>query len=251
MKCSRCGAEIPDGSRFCDSCGAAQNTAAQSAQTTQTNSGAAKPKKTNWFVTILIVAVVYFAARYAGQLFGASMAGNSAKNGSTTTQQSQSAGKSSGSSTGTQSALPAFPDLISTRKVLKNDEGGGLTSYVAVYQGNDTGMITKIIYVYRLGANSGYDRSSVDNADFRNQFPSFSQFSYYEENGETVCVVRFDDMKDKSHMKAMVDIGELIPEEGTDISKIDGIDAEPYIQSYYDLGYTDCPYEDMPSLHLD
>ena len=25
MKCSKCGAEIPDGSRFCDKCGAAQN----------------------------------------------------------------------------------------------------------------------------------------------------------------------------------------------------------------------------------
>lgn len=251
MKCNRCGAEIPDGSRFCENCGAPQNSPAQNTQTAQTTSTAAKPKKTNWFVTILIVALVYFGARYAGQMFGSSMAGHSTDTGSASTQQSQSAGKSSGSSTSTVPSIAPIVDLITKHDVVSKDLGGGATNYLAVYYGNDTQLMTKLLAIYRLDTNQGYARGDVDNADFRSGFPSFAQFSYYEENGYVLCVVRMDELTDKRHMKEMVDTDIISVGQGTSIENSEGFQADYFLQSCRDSGYADVPLIDYGSLHLD
>ena len=243
MRCTHCGVEIPDGSRFCDNCGARVEAPAASTVSTAASTPAAKPKKTNWLLTIVIGVVVYFLARGAGTLMGQSMAN----------QLSSSTPRPAVTSS-SQSSLPTIApivDLFSTNTVLKLEEAEGVTDYVAVYTGSDTGLVTKVCYVLRLDRNSGYDRSSVDNDQFRKDYPAFAQFSYYEEdNGDTICVITFDKMKDQAHMKAMADAGLLTPAPGTDLSKIDGIDAKYYIQSFRDQGYTDAPILEIGGLHL-
>ena len=243
MRCNHCGAQIPDGSRFCDNCGARVEAPAVSTASTTASTSAAKPKKTNWLLTIVIGVVVYFLASGAGTLFGRSMAN----------QLSSSTPRPAVTSS-SQSSLPTIApivDLFSTNTVLKQEVENGVTEYFAIYTGNDTGLVTKVCDVIKLSGGSGYDRSSVDNDDFRKEFPAFAQFSYYEENnGDVICVITYDQMKDRAHMKAMVDAGLLELTAGTDVDKIDGLNAEYYIQSFRDQGYTDAPLTEIGGLHL-
>ena len=243
MRCTHCGVEIPDGSRFCDNCGARVEAPAASTVSTTASTSAAKPRKTNWLFTIVIGVVVYFLARGAGTLMGQSMASQSSSSSSRPTVTSSS-----------QSSLPTIApivDLISTNTVLKQEVENGVTEYYAIYTGNDTGLVTKVCDVVKLSSGSGYDRSSVDNDDFRKTFPAFARFSYYEEdNGDVICVITYDNLKDKAHLKAMVDAGLIEFEAGTDLDKISGLGADHYIQSFRDQGYTDAPILEIGGLHL-
>ena len=243
MRCNHCGAQIPDGSRFCDNCGARVEAPAVSTASTTASTSAAKPKKTNWLLTIVIGVVVYFLARGAGTLFGRSMANQ------LSSSTPRPAVTSSSQSSTSSFTLPE--DLITQRTVLKKQDGGH-TEYIAVYTGSETGLITKICYVEKYDKYSGITRSDLDNAEYQGQFPSFAQFAFYEEeNGDTLCVVTFDKMKETSHMQAMVDKGLLVVPTGTDVSQYSGIDSAEYIQSFRDQYYTDALYTEVGTLHLD
>lgn len=195
--------------------------------------------------------MVYFAARYAGQMFGSSMASHSSNTGSSSTQQSQSSGKSSGSSSSTVPSIAPIVDLLTKHDVVSKDLGNGVTNYLAVYYGNDTKLMSKILAMYRLDTSLGYERADVDNADFRSSFPSFAQFSYYEEDGYVLCVVRMDELTDKRHMKEMVDTDMISLEQGTSVENSEGFQADYFLQSCYDSGYATVPLIDYGGLHLD
>ena len=247
MKCSKCGAEIPDGSRFCDKCGAAQNAFGNTQQNSQAASqqnaaGAAKSGGSGGLIkTILLVALVFFVARMAGQWFGSSIG-----------QSSGSAAQQPASTSNTVlSTIAPLKDIIERHDVVSCDLGDGLTSYVAVYYGNDTRVMTKLLSIVRLDTSYGYSRENVDNAEYRSQFPSFAQFSYYEEDGAILCVIHMDDLKNDRRMREMVEKEIILLEEGESLEDSGGFLAHPFLQSLYDEGYKDVPLVEYGSLHLD
>lgn len=239
MRCPRCGTELPDGSRFCSSCGTQINPQPTAPQKT--------PRKNNWLVTILIGVVVYFLARGAGYMFGSSIAKNTQKPAPTS---SVSITQKAGNDALPTISVPPVMDLLVRHEVVAMDTGNGINTYVAVYYKNGDQLITKLLLIYRLDTAYGYTRADVDNADFRSDYPSYSQFEYYEEPGCIYCVVRMDDLTNNAHMREAVEKEIFVVDSGS-VEGYDGFLADVFLDSCRDMGYTDVPLVEYGNLHLD
>ena len=196
MYCWKCGAQLPDGAKFCTECGADQRRAPQPVQSnvsqtqtqTTTAAAAAKPKKkANWLKRILIMLLAIAIGRGVGYLAGTGMANLVNHN-------------NSSSSTGnTTISTPA--DLITMKKVLYEGESEGIQNYEVVYYGMNSKRITGITQVILASKSYGYTREYLEGFDYSTIMPAFAQIEVFDEVDYWCVRAVMDDLDTASRMQ--------------------------------------------------
>lgn len=270
MYCWKCGQEVRDNARFCTNCGAELHRAAPESpappprpavQPEETVSAASRtyeparepvsaaprayapapaaqsaPKKKNrsWIIAVAIIAglMIYGLVSQSGE------------------KSSGSSDSSSSKSTDVNELLDSLPaameDLVKQHKVYVTDEGDGVRIYEIVFYGSDTHTLTDLTEEYVFDKSCGYTLESVRGAGFESDFPSFTECSYAEDDDYVMFICKMKDLKNVSHLQALVDVGFLSVADG---GRVDGpFDADYYMDSVLALGWEEASMLDYSLL---
>lgn len=257
MYCWNCGKEVNDNARFCTQCGTELRRAAPepapaspprpavplngetvsaASRTTQPAApgtyqpaaprtyepapevkSAPKKKNRSWIVVVAIIAFL--------MIFGVIRQAREKSSGAADSPPSQTADLDA-----LYDTLPAaLEDLIKLHKEFVSDEGDGLRVFEIVFYGADTHTLTDITEEYVFDKSYGYTMEGIRAADFESDFPSFAETSYAEDDEHVMFICKMKDLKDVSHVQALLDSGFLSKPGG---GRAEGaLDADYYMDS--------------------
>ena len=251
MYCWNCGQEADKNARFCTNCGVELRTSAAestepsprpAAQPEETVSAEPRtyepapavqsaPKKKNygWIVVVAVIAVLMFI-------------------GLNNRPKDKSSGSSDPSSQNTDADAiiddmsEAQEDLVKLHKVFVSDEDEGIRIFEIVFYGSDTHILTDITDEYILDKSYGYTMEDISEAGLEDEFPSFAEISYAEDDEYVIFICKMKDLKDVSRLQALVDYDFLTLTDGDCATK--SLDADSYMDSVLALGWEEASMQD-------
>ncbi len=258
MYCWKCGAQIEEDSRFCPKCGANQKQPQQASSGTdakppvqpQTAARPAAqqpaPKKKGGFkgivISALIVAVMYLIGSYVGEQIG-----GATKSGSSKAPVTSSA--SSGNQRTSTSVSSAMTDLLTRHVVLVKEMDTGFRQYQVLYYGNDTHRLKKWSFVLVGAKNAGFTVSGLRSLYKQDEWPSFTQVRYFDDNDYAVASYDFDNLENIQRIRELIRYELLADMPESEIAK-GAVDTDSLVSSIKKMGYQDASMLDYSLLHL-
>lgn len=204
------------------------------------------PKKKGGFkgivISALIVAVMYLIGSYVGEQIG-----GATKNGSSKAPVTSSA--SSGNQRTSTSVSSAMTDLLTRHVVLVKEMDTGFRQYQVLYYGNDTHRLKKWSFVLVGAKNAGFTVSGLRSLYKQDEWPSFTQVRYFDDNDYAVASYDFDNLENIQRIRELIRYELLADMPESEIAK-GAVDTDSLVSSIKKMGYQDASMLDYSLLHL-